>query len=96
MRKKYPHWKFPLWQWSAGGTYATCGIKGEETTQEYLVIVEGVEEKYCKTHYFSKYVHGFENTNEDDLWETDKEYHVGDLPPEIILPDPKSSKITDW
>ena len=93
VRKKYPHWKFPLWQWSAGGTCAICGIKGEETAQEYLVIVEGDENKYCKMCYFTKFV---DDADEDELWEEGKEYHVGDLPPEVIPPDPKGSKITDW
>ena len=93
VRKKYPDWKFPLWQFSSGGTCVICGFKGEETPQEFLVIVEGDENKYCKGCYFSKYV---DSATEDELWEDGKEYDVGDLPPEVIPADPKGSKITDW
>jgi hypothetical protein len=96
VRKKYPDWKFPLWQFSSGGTCAICGIKGEETPQEFLVIVEGDEERYCKMHYFAKYVDGMEDITDDELWQDGKEYHIDDLPPEVIPPDPKGSKITDW
>ena len=91
VRKKYPNWEHPLWQWVFGGICVRCGIKGEETVQGYLRIVEGEgDTRYCGMCYFSKFVN---DEDDEDDWE-DEEFDVNDLPPEVMT-DGRGNKTLD-
>ena len=90
VRKKYPNFKGLLWQGTSGNKCVKCGIEDFD-----LRIVEGypIEFKICRMCY--TFLEDEEDTD-DSLWEEGKEYHIDDLPPEVIPPDSKGSKITDW
>ncbi|RPG73992.1 MAG: hypothetical protein CBE08_005155 [Euryarchaeota archaeon TMED248] len=96
--KKYPNSKYPLWQLTYGTKCDICDIPIDECIPSELRIVEGFEnEKVCRMCYWMKHMGmGGEEDDDDSLWEEGKEYHIDDLPPEVLPPDPKGSKITDW
>jgi len=90
VRKKYPNFKGLLWQSTFGSKCVKCNQEEVE-----LRIVEGYPRdfKICRMCY--TFLEDEEDTDEN-LWEEGKEYHIDDLPPEVLPPDPKGSKITDW
>ena len=90
-QEKISHWDYPLWQFVGGGVCSICEITGEETVQEYLVIVEGEgDTRYCKMCYFSKFVNPIEF--EDEVEELNSE----DLPPEVMTDAKGNTTLDNW
>ena len=72
VRKIFPRWPHPLWQYSRGIICAICEIPAEFSPDYSLRIVQGYEyEKICRMCYWSKHVWDRDGHLDDSIEENE-------------------------
>jgi hypothetical protein len=93
VRKKYPKWAHPLWQYSWGADIcAICEELAEFNVEGKLRIVQGYEDEHiCRECYWSKHM-GIVDDVDDEVEELDSE----DLPPEVMTDGRGNKTLDNW
>ena len=101
VRKAFPKWKHPMWQYVLGFKCDICDTPTNQCNPPELRIVEGFEhEKICRLCYWSKHVWGDDYLIDEEIdamenGENDV-FHVDDLPPEVMTDGRGNTTLDNW